>query len=97
MGIFGKLFGKKAADHSAEEPIVIVAIPPLVDLLFHLEAQKGSNLTEQEVNEARDKAACMTMRASHAEQLAVRRGYSDISLENAWFEWTALKAKAESN
>ena len=69
-----------------EERLVIIAIPPLVALLLALEKQKGAPLNEEEVIAVRDKAACMTVRESVAVLMAEKRGYDDISLENAWEE-----------
>jgi hypothetical protein len=91
MKFLDKLFGKSEPPTNTpqedDEPIVIVPIPPLVTLLLHLEKEKGAPLTEAEVIEIRDKAICMTMRVSHRDQLATKRGYADISLENVWDEW----------
>jgi hypothetical protein len=100
MKFLDKLFGRseppieEPADE--DEPVVIVPIPPLVTVLLHLEKTKGSPLTEADVMDARDKAICMTMRASHRDQLAEKRGYDDIRLENAWEDWQAFVAEDPS-
>jgi hypothetical protein len=97
MKFLDKLFGKSEppikGPQEENEPIVIVPIPPLVTLLLHLQKEKGSSITEAEVIEIRDKAICMTMRVSHRDQLATKRGYADISLENVWDDWKAFLAE----
>lgn len=91
MKFLDKLFGKAGPPSESpakdEEPIVIVPIPPLIIMLLHREKERGSPLSEAEVIETRDKAVCMTMSISHRDQLAEKRGYADISLENVWVEW----------
>lgn len=74
-----------------DDPLVLVPIPPLVTLLLHHERKKGSELTEEEVLAIRDKAVCVTMPYSIAAKVADERGYDDISPENAWEEWTAIR------
>jgi hypothetical protein len=100
MKFLDKLFGKSEPSievpKDESEPVVIVPIPPLVTLLLHLQKEKGSSLTESEVLEARDKAICMTMRVSHRDHLAAKRGYADLSLENVWDEWKAFLAENPS-
>jgi hypothetical protein len=97
MKFLEKVFGKPEppikGSQDEIEPIVIVPIPPLVTLLIHLQKEKGTSLTEAEVVEVRDKAICMSMRVSHGDQLEAKRGYADISLENAWDDWQAFLAK----
>ena len=75
----------------SDDPVVPVPIPPLVTLLLHFEKKKGTPLTEQEVLAARDNAVCMTMRVSIRDEVARKRGYDDISLENVWEEWQAIR------
>jgi hypothetical protein len=74
-----------------EERLVIIAIPPLVALLLALEKQKGAPLTEEAVIAIRDRAACMAVPESEAALLTEKRGYSDIALEKAWEEWSAIR------
>jgi hypothetical protein len=77
----------------ADNPIVIVAVPPLVwQLQFH-EAKKGSPLTEAEVQRIRDEAICMTMPRSEAQALAAGRGYDDIDPEDVLNEWKRIRSE----
>lgn len=75
-----------------DEPLVIVAIPPLIALLNALETRKGAPLTEEEVIGARDKAVCMSMPLSEARRLAEARGYDDLDIDDAWEAWRAFRA-----
>ena len=99
MKFFDKLFGRSPlvdeAPSGDDESIVIVPIPPLAVMLHKLEEDKGLPLTEDEVLEARDKAACITMTVSHRDQLAEKRGYRDVDLENVWQEWQDISAKLQ--
>jgi hypothetical protein len=96
MKIFDRLFGKSPPPPDLQlsegDPLVIVPIPPLVTMLFRLEKDKGSPLTREEVLAARDSAVCMTMLASHRDQLAQRRGYDDVDLDRVWEEWLVVRA-----
>ena len=74
-----------------DEKLVPVPIPALVAVLLNLERQKGRPLTEAEVCEVRDKAACMMMPLSVRDRIAERRGYADIDPEHAWAEWQAIR------
>ena len=92
MSLLSKLLGRKPAEpKEAEveiaEPLLIVPIPPLVDVLANHEQQKGAPLTEAEVAEIAGSAICMTMRQSRAAAMATARGYADIDPANAWPEW----------
>jgi hypothetical protein len=98
MSLLSKLLGRKperpnATDVETEDPILIVPIPPLVDVLSHHEQQKGTPLTEAEVMEIAGGAICMTMRQSRAAAMADARGYADIDPANAWAEWQRLRSQ----
>ena len=98
MSLLSKLLGRKpekpdAAEVETAEPIVIVPMPPLVDVLSHHEQQKGAALTEVEVVEIAGGAVCMTMRQSRAAAMADARGYADIDPANAWAEWQQLRSQ----
>jgi hypothetical protein len=77
----------------AEEPLVAVFVPPLVDVIRFAEDAKGEPLTEAEVAAIRDQAVCITMRQSHAQALESKRGYPDLDPENAWQEWQAIRSE----
>ena len=78
---------------AAEEPLVVVFIPPLIDVIRWAEDAKGEPLTEGEVAAIRDEAICITMRQSHAQALESKRGYPDLDPENAWQEWQAIRSE----
>lgn len=76
-----------------EEPQVVpVFIPPLVSLLAHAEAQKGSPLTEAEVLQIRDQSVCMMMAVDRARELEERRG-PDLDPQNYWAEWQRVRVE----
>jgi hypothetical protein len=78
------------------EHLIITPVPALVAVLLHMETAKGSALTEAEVLDARDKAACIVM-PRHAHEAVVKaRGYLDIDPERAWEEWLAFKSSQET-
>jgi hypothetical protein len=99
MQFLKKLFGANGTTVDAEsqddDPVVPVPIPPFVTILAALEREKGWPLTESEVWGARDKAVCMTMRASMRDQMAEARGFADIDMENAWAEWQVVRQSVE--
>ena len=75
-----------------QEDIIITPVPALVAVLLNLEKQKGSPLTEVEVIEVRDNAACIAMPRSAHNAVVESRGYADIDPEQAWEEWLSFKA-----
>lgn len=95
MSFISKLFGKSRSTSDGQstenDPLEPVPIPALVALLLSLEKQKGTPLTEEEVNEARDKAVCIMLPLSAKLQMDEKRGYSDINPARAWPEWLAFK------
>ncbi len=98
--MFGKLLGKKPETPASDEPLVPHPIPALVTILYRLEQDKGTALTEAEVVSARDKAVCIMLPLSRAVQLAEMRGYDDVDLENVWESWCQYRtgiAPAGSN
>ena len=78
---------------AAEEPLVVVFVPPLVDVIRQAEEAKGEPLTEAEVTALRDEAICITMRQSHAQAFESKRGYPDLDPENVWPEWQAIRSE----
>ena len=75
-----------------DDRLVIVAMPPLVDILRMREKEKGSPLTEEEVLSIRDGVPCIVLPYSEAVRIAEQRGYEDIPLENPWDDWVAVRA-----
>jgi hypothetical protein len=88
MKWLAKLLGKRDGDANL---LVVIPIPPLITLLQQQEALKGAALTEAEVVGIRDRAICMTMSRSRAEQLAAQRGFSDIDPSRAWEEYVRVR------
>jgi hypothetical protein len=70
-----------------DDPLVLMFIPPLVDVLAALERETRRPLTEAEVLAARDGATCMAMPYSAALKLDQSRPYHDIDAEHVWDEW----------
>ena len=80
-----------------QDALILTPVPALVALLLNLERQKGSALTEQEVLDARDGAACIAMpRSAHAAVVA-SRGYVDIDAAHAWEEWLSFRASLDES
>ena len=75
-----------------DDPLVLMFIPPLVDVLHALERETGRPLTEAEVVAARDSATCMAMPYSAALKLDQSRPYHDIDAEHVWDEWQQRRA-----
>lgn len=97
MGFLSNLFRREKPEASLPgDPLIPVPIPALGVLLLHLENQKGSSLTEEEVISARDKAVCMMLPLSKKNALDEKRGYRDIDPENVWPEWLAFRQEARS-
>lgn len=74
--------------------MTIVFIPPLVTLLLSKEQEKGSSLTEEDVNSIRDNATAVVVDRDAALALAESRGYRDIDPENCWSEWARFRGEA---
>lgn len=90
MSWLSRLLGQVSNDG---DHLVVVPVPPLVTLLRHQEAAKGSPLTEEGVLGIRGGAVCMTMSLSRAEQLAESRGFPDIDPARAWEEWVRVRSQ----
>ncbi|HEY1379833.1 MAG TPA: hypothetical protein VGF55_23725 [Gemmataceae bacterium] len=82
----------------APEPTVTVFLNPLIMLLAGREKQKGSLLTEAEVLEVRDNAACTQMPLSQAEKfyasLDSQMPIPRLNPERIWEEWQAARERA---
>ena len=83
----------------AAEPMITVFLNPLSMLLAARERQKGSPLTEAEVLEVRDGAACTQMPRSQAERfyaaLDVQMPIARLDPERIWEEWQAVRDRVE--
>jgi len=76
-----------------DEPLILTPIPSLVSLLLHHEQAKGSPLTQEEVEEIRDNAACVALPASGRKAVDEERGYEDIAPEFAWQHWQQVRGQ----
>ncbi len=79
----------------SDEPLILVIIPALVEILAIHEREKGSALTEAEVLEIRNKSVCMVLPLSEAAKLAEGRGFDDIDPDDAWNQWQAIRGSFE--
>ncbi|MEW8627559.1 MAG: hypothetical protein AB2551_17560 [Candidatus Thiodiazotropha sp.] len=85
--MFGNMFKGKPKKKDSEEELIPVPVPALVAVLLNRENEKGSPLTEQEVLEIRDNAACIMMPVSIVSNMAESRGYPDLDPEHVWEQW----------
>ena len=69
---------KRPAPAPSAEPLIPMPVPAIVVLLTNLERKKGAPLTEAEVNDIRDKCACIMLPVSAVQKMAESRGYDDI-------------------
>jgi uncharacterized protein YegJ (DUF2314 family) len=74
----------------AKTDLVPVFMPMLRLVLLSAEDKKGSPLTEQEVLDIRDKAACIAMTREDAAKMEDTRG-RDINPENCWFDFQSMR------
>ena len=70
-----------------EEDIIITHVPSLVATLLNKEKEKGTPLTQEDVEEIRDNAPCVAMTPEQRKAVDERRQYDDIDPEFAWEEW----------
>ncbi len=80
-----------ADEGGAPEPLMIVPVPALCVVLLSLENSLQRPLSEAEVLDALDKAACIAMPLSVWRQVEESRGYRDLDPENVWVEWQSLR------
>lgn len=86
--------GKRIMSQAAED-LLLVPVPALVVVLTQLERDKGAPLTEAEVLDTRDKAACIAMPRYAYEAICEKRGYRDIEPEYAWAAWRLYTAERD--
>lgn len=67
--------------------MAILYIPSLVSLLVNAEKQKGSGLTQQEVEKIRDNATCISVPDDLVRGMDPSRGYRDIDPARCWEAW----------
>lgn len=93
--LFVRHQGEIVVQDEERDDLVIAPVPALVALLLNLEQKKGSALTEAEVLEARDNAACIAMPRSAYRAVSEARGYDDIDPERVWEDWLDFKASLD--
>lgn len=67
----------------------IVFVPALVAILVAKEKEKGSPLTQDEVEKYRDISTCISV--DSAVDIEKSRNYEDIDPENVWDNWLDFK------
>lgn len=80
-----------------DDPVCLVFIPALVAILYRLESEKGSPLTESEVHAIRDKSVCMSMPYSAALAMEQERGCRDVRPEHCWEDWQDAREQLKNN
>ena len=95
--MFGNILNRIRKKSEAEESIEIVPVPALVAVLLNKEKEKGSPLTQDEVINIHDGAACIAMPISVIPKLEERRGYADIDPEQAWEQWQEIREELHGN
>lgn len=91
----GKKHFMHTNENQSEEPLVPTPVPALIALLLNREEEKGSPLTEEEVLDIRDNAACIMLPLSEAVKMEESRGYPDVHPQYVWKEWQ--QARSELN
>ncbi len=78
------------------DQLCLVFVPALVALLLNAENTKGRPLTEAEVLEIRDNAACVALPVAVALSMENQRGYRDLVAENCWEQWQRFRSEAQA-
>ena len=74
------------------EELYFVHVPALVAVLLSKEKEKGTPLTEAEVQEITNNSECIAMPLYAKREIEESRGYVDINPENCWAEWLLARA-----
>ncbi|MGB9097661.1 hypothetical protein [Erwinia sp.] len=67
--------------------MAVLFIPSLISLLVKAETQKGSGLTQQEVEHIRENATCISVPDDLVRGMDPSRGYRDIDPSRCWEAW----------
>ncbi|MBU6450981.1 MAG: hypothetical protein KGS72_04325 [Cyanobacteria bacterium REEB67] len=81
-------------DEGGDNELVPSFVPYLAVVLGLMEKDKGSPLTEEEVNKILDGATCMMMRRSYYEKM--ERPYRDVNPKNVWADWHRVRSEVVS-
>jgi hypothetical protein len=77
--------------------LVFWFMPSLTAVLLHYERAAGRPLTEQEVLQIREAAACVATPIELVPHLEDQRGYRDIDPERCWDEWQRVRLSLGSS
>ncbi len=78
------------------DQLCLVFVPALVAVLLNAETTKGTPLTEAEVLEIRDNAACMALPVAVALNMENERGYRDLVAEDCWAQWQQYRRESRA-
>ncbi|MGC5703792.1 hypothetical protein J4P02_26700 [Pseudomonas sp. NFXW11] len=78
------------------DELCLVFVPALVAVLLNAETAQGEPLTEAQVLDIRDRAACITLPASIALAMENERGYRDLVAEDCWQEWQRYRREMQA-
>lgn len=84
-----------SAPQLASQGKIAVPVPALVVVLDLRTVEKGSSLTRDEVEEARDNCECLILPAMAAKIFQSTRGHADIRPEHVWDDWQAVQASRQ--
>ena len=82
---------------ATDENLIPFFMPPLAALLAKAEADKKSPLTEAEVKQVRDCAACIMMAPGDVGKMIQSRGYRDVDPQDCWADWHRLRVEFTGN
>jgi hypothetical protein len=82
--------GPEGGSARAQPDLHALFMPALVVVLEALEQESGP-LTRRQVEDATERATCMTVEHRHARRMERARGYADIDPELAWEQWSTLR------
>ncbi|AFZ27898.1 hypothetical protein Cylst_5922 [Cylindrospermum stagnale PCC 7417] len=75
----------------SNSPLIPCFVPSLSSILHRHELEKGSPLTEDEVNSIRDRSVVVMLPSDSVLAMEQNRGYQDVDPENCWHEWQFLR------
>lgn len=78
------------------DQLCLVFVPALVTVLLNAETTKGTPLTEAEVLEIRDSAACIAVPVEVALSMENERGYRDLVAEDCWAQWQQYRRESRA-
>jgi hypothetical protein len=85
--------GPSGSKARPQQELAYVFMPTLRGILEALASKSSTPLTREQVEAARDRAACITMEHRDAQKLERSRGYADLDPEHAWEQWQVLPGR----